>query len=228
MKHLLLAVIMSMSAGAESLRITLYSTANITAGDIDFAESELRRIFRLSGIEVQWIIGNKTAQEASLMIYAGTPLKGQEQLSLCRARRDIALEIVRMAPPGLKKTILGMAQPLASAGLNVRVFADHVREAAERHSRAYSKMLAHVIAHEIGHVLLRSGDHTGGGLMTNVWTQTEYLLMASGSLFFTGAQSKAMRATLVGSGCPDSRTDQRSSTAPAPPERTTQSPNEYR
>jgi hypothetical protein len=54
-----------------------------------------------------------------------------------------------------------MAQPLARVGLSVRIFYDHVQYAAEKNNRQDALVLAHVIAHEIGHVLLRSNAHSG-------------------------------------------------------------------
>ena len=96
---------------------------------------------------------------------------------------------------------MGMAVPLATEGLNARVFGDHVRDTASRQNREYATVLAHAMAHEIGHVLLRSGNHAQRGLMSSVWTDFEYWWMARGLLLFTGDQAKAMRASLTGAGC---------------------------
>jgi hypothetical protein len=56
----------------------------------------------------------------------------------CRARRDIALEIVGKTQSYLQDTILGVAVPLAREGLNARVFDEHVRDLAVRQSRDYA------------------------------------------------------------------------------------------
>ena len=49
---------------------------------------------------------------------------------------------------------------IVAAGLNVRMFNDRIRWAAMRRNRSYTTVLAHVIAHEIGHVLLRTSEHS--------------------------------------------------------------------
>ena len=114
---------------------------------------------------------------------------------MCRARQDIALKI-STNPAGLTKGALGMAHPLAASGLNARVFDDRIRAAAARWNRPYTLVLAHAIAHEIGHVLLRSDSHAARGLMGPVWSAYEYGWMDHGLMFFTEEQSRTMRATL--------------------------------
>jgi hypothetical protein len=158
--------------------------------------------FHRSGIEIELATGDRSSREASLLTSPGAPRKGNERETACRARRDIALEIVAVTPTTRKGTMLGMAEPLAWEGLNARVFDDHVRDAAERQNRDYAGVLAHATAHEIGHVLLRSSTHSQRGLMSAMWTDLEYDWMARGLMFFTSDQSKAMRAVLSGAGCP--------------------------
>ena len=48
---------------------------------------------------------------------------------------------------------------MATAGLNVRIFHDRGSAFAPS-SRDFPAVLAHVIAHEIGHVLLRTTGHS--------------------------------------------------------------------
>ena len=146
-------------------------------------------------------MGDESTDEASLILYPGTPQKGQEHAAACRARRDIALNILTSAPKGLTGSSLGMAQPLACAGLNVRVFDDRVCDAAFKWNRAHATVLAHVIAHEIGHVLLRTNAHSPRGLMAGVWGDHEYQFMARNLLRFTRDESTSMRITLSGDGC---------------------------
>lgn len=200
MKTIAIAALMMVGVNAEQLRITVYEKAKVSDQVIETVVVSLRRIFRQSGIEIEWIAGVPGASEASLMIYE--PLRTGHELELaCRARRDIALDILPAAVPGIKRQVLGMAQPLTRTGLNVRIFDDHIREAAEREGRTYATVFAHAMAHEIGHVLLRSGAHTGRGLMSDVWTGREYDWMGKETLFFTAGDSRKMRETLSGAAC---------------------------
>jgi hypothetical protein len=202
MRYILFAAVMVGAASATQLRITVYDQALLAKDVSRQAFADLRRIFSASGIEVQLIEGDPRAEEALLITYPEPPRKGKEVQAACLARRNIALEIVAKAPPGPKAAVLGTAQPLARQGLNVRVFADRIAAAADRQNRSYSSVLAHVMAHEIGHVLLRTNDHSGAsGLMAPVWTDWEYWQIGRGLMFFNRSQSQAMRVGLEGVNC---------------------------
>jgi hypothetical protein len=188
------------TAGAEQLRITVYDKALLRGELTETVVDELRRILRRSGIDIEWTKGVLTSAEASLMIYESHS-RGHDQEIACRARRDVALDIIPVAPPGHNPQALGMSQPFARMGLNVRVFYGRIRVASDREGRPEATVLAHVLAHEIGHVLLRSNAHTKHGLMTDVWDDFEYDWMRKGLMFFTAEQSRKMRETLRGDGC---------------------------
>ena len=202
MRHLLIAALMLLPAQAAQLRITVYDQAHLPKQVSHDVFDQLRQVLHQAGIEIEVVAGDATAAEAALIAAPATPHRGSEQETACRARRDIALEIVGKTQSYRKDTILGVAVPLAREGLNARVFDEHVRDLAVRQSRDYASLLAHVMAHEIGHVLLRGAIHSRSGLMSAVWTEAEYKWMARSMMFFTGDQSKAMRASLSGVGCP--------------------------
>ena len=201
MGAMLVAALMIAGSSAGQLRITAYDKTQPSRLRGPGAIRAVRRIFREAGISISWVTGVLTDSEASLMIYEA-PRKGREEEGACHARRDIALDIVPSAPPTLHRTVLGIGQPLARTGLNVRVFDDHVLQASESRNMPSDMVLAHAIAHEIGHVLLRSGAHRSRGLMSEVWTSREYEEMAKGSLLFTADESRKMCMTLKGAACP--------------------------
>ena len=202
MRFILFAAAMVSAATAAQLRVTVYDQALLANAVSRQAFDEVGRIFKRSGINIQLIEGDSRAEEALLITYPEPPRRGGELKAACLARRDIALEIVAEAPLGRKASVLGTAQPFARQGLNVRVFADRIAAAADRQNRSYSSVLAHVMAHEIGHVLLRTNDHSGAyGLMAPVWTDWEYGQMGRGLMFFNHSESQAMRVGLDGVNC---------------------------
>ena len=198
---LVVGLMLASAAGAE-LRITVYDQAHLTKGVTRTALDAVRDIFRASGIDTVVRAGDPAADEASLIMIPAPPRKGQEEAVQCEARRDIALEIVAIAPPSRKTTILGTAVPLAREGLNVRVFDDRIRDEALKWNRSHGILLAHVIVHEIGHVLLRSDGHSPSGLMSSSWGNREYDWITRGLMLFSRAESERMRMTLAGTGCP--------------------------
>ncbi len=187
---------------AAYLRVTVYDQAHLMPEVTQSAFDQLRRIFRQAGITIELLAGDLATDEASLFTYPGLPPTGHEQEAACRARRDIALKITRVSPPGLRETVLGIAVPLAVTGLNARVFNDHIRAVAFQQNRPYAVILSHAIAHEIGHVLLRSKDHGMWGLMAGTWTEHEYARMGvETALFFNRYESERMLLGLGGVGC---------------------------
>jgi hypothetical protein len=181
-----------------TLWITVYDRANLPLANL---RDELRPIFQQAGIEIVWVTGETGVVEGSTVNYSAWPSKERVKEISCRARRNIALSIVKAPPPGASPSMLAISHPLAETGLNVRVFADGVRDSAEARNVRLERLLAHVVAHEIGHVLMRSGGHDSHGLMAAVWGAREYEWMAGDALRFTAEQSRTMRATLAGAGC---------------------------
>jgi hypothetical protein len=200
MKSILIATLLVAVGNAEQLRITVYDKAGLQPGLGSAVLPQISRIFRDAGISVEWVTGALVNPEASLVMYE--PAAGvSDPGPACRARRDIALDILPVAPPGLSDRVLGMSHPLARTGLNARVFDNHVRQASFRTNQPHETVLAHAIAHEIGHVLLRSTSHDGHGLMSSSWSGREYEWMTKEALRFTSDQSRQMRLTLSGAVC---------------------------
>jgi hypothetical protein len=171
------------SAMAEQLHVTVYDKTKLTEPLAKRTADSLQLIFRQSDIEIEWVAGAADADEATLVIYDGGGSREWERRLACRARRDIAVAILPTAPSGVPTAVLGMSLPLASKGLNVQVYRNRIAAAAVSRSVQEPELLAHAIAHEIGHVLLRSGAHDGSGLMAGVWRAREYAWIATGSMF---------------------------------------------
>jgi hypothetical protein len=65
----------------------------------------------------------------------------------------------------------------------------------------------HVLAHEIGHVFLRSHEHSKSGLMAGLWGNHEYSRMRSATLLLSRAQAESIRSSLNRTGCPNPTND---------------------
>ena len=209
MKTLLNLVAMTAAiASAEQLHITVYDKAQTRQQVIEDVNDQLRRIFRHAGIEADIAAGDPASAEASLVVYRHGQSQSESPYMTCRGRRDIAVDILPATPPGMREQMMAFALPCAEVGLNVRVFADRVSDLASVQHRPYAIVLAHVIAHECGHVLLRTNAHGTYGLMARVWETYEFELLKLGHMmFFTREQSQRMRATLTGDDCePGGRT----------------------
>jgi hypothetical protein len=145
----------------DSLLVRIYDNAGILASELASALRTTHDIMRRADLIVDWV--------------------------QCRARRD-----------GLVPAVCD--QPLSSSDVVVRLIEGSDKETGERRALGYSlfdssgisgfatvyvdrvdwlarraqypraPLLGRAIAHEIGHLLLRSNAHTEGGLMREVWT----------------------------------------------------------
>jgi hypothetical protein len=197
----LLWIAIAGGAGATQLRVTVYDQAAMDEHVRTAAWDELRRIFSRAGIAAEIALGDPSADEARIVEFRDAPTAGEELAVNCAARRDIALAILPRSIPGINEWVVAVASPFARAGLNARLFADRIREAAAAKSRPLPMVLAYATAHEIGHVLLRSMAHAPHGLMAARWRDREYAAMSMGNLAFSTEEGRRMRETLAGEAC---------------------------
>jgi hypothetical protein len=74
-------------------------------------------------------------------------------------------EILPHAPRGFSPQALGYALPCAKSGMQVTIYADRVETVSWTTLAGFYRVLGHALAHEVGHVLLRSCAHDDSGLM---------------------------------------------------------------
>lgn len=183
-------------AASDELRITVYDEAHLPREVLLDAMDRLRLILRQAKIASHLVLGDPAAPEASLFMYVSVPSEGEKPQIGGGARRNIALKIVGTSPGSLAHEVLGMSSPLAPFGLNVRIFNDHIREVALQHDLSDTIVLSYAMAHEIGHVLLRSGSHGPQGIMSRIWTKREYDQMDRGILLFSDDEATMVSANL--------------------------------
>lgn len=122
-----------------------------------------------AGLDIHWTDCTRTAQ-----LGACTDLRGPHDL------------IVRIMPvsaagsPGLlirdqSRRPLGFSvvDPVVGAGAVAVVFLDRVVPLARRTGVDSGRLLGRAVAHEIGHLLLGTNEHSPTGLMREVWTDEE-------------------------------------------------------
>jgi hypothetical protein len=95
-----------------------------------------------------------------------------------------------MTSTAFPTSVMGIAP---SASFVAYAFFDRVAEFARRRKLLAATVLGHVIAHEVGHLLLREG-HTERGLMRAEWFQQDLELAQTGLLGFTSEQGARIRA----------------------------------
>lgn len=92
--------------------------------------------------------------------------------------------------------VLGIAPGAEAGGHVAYVFASRVEVLARRHAVDYGTLLGVIVAHEVGHVLLRGRPHAGMGLMRAVCGGTLLKNVILTKLTFTPGEAAAIRDSL--------------------------------
>jgi hypothetical protein len=105
--------------------------------------------------------------------------------------RPIGIELETGTPANLLPGALGSAMPYE--GVHIRVFYDRLQsDVAPR-----SALLAHVLVHEIAHILQGTDQHSKSGVMKAVWTHQDHVQMRTGVLPFTPQEVESIRVGLA-------------------------------
>ena len=151
-----------------TLDLQIRNDARVPADVLEDARDEVTRIFADAGLAVRW---TETAPRFTVYILP-------QVLGYGRAASQV----------------MGVAQRRANRSL-VQVFFKQVCDFARVYHLDLSTMLAYVIAHEIGHLLLPGYGHSPTGLMQAGWDKALVHDAARGSLTFTAAQAARIRAS---------------------------------
>jgi hypothetical protein len=134
------------------------------------AEAITVRIFSEIGLRVDWQIGNpRSTDEDAIALQFD---------SNAAARR----------PPG----VLAFTMPFDDTHRCVHILYDRVRSTVPRST--VPRLLGHVMAHEITHLLEHSDAHAQNGLMKAHWTASDYAQMAWQPLAFAAEDVERIRA----------------------------------
>ena len=103
--------------------------------------------------------------------------------------RPIVIRLSVNTPRGVLPGALAVSYPFE--GVHIQVFYDRVR--TDTASCPLPVLLAHVLAHEIGHMLRGTDGHSAGGVMKRNWDTSDFARMARQPLPFTDLDIRAIR-----------------------------------
>ncbi len=138
------------------------------------AEALAVRMFAGIGVRVCWEVGSprpaRGAGKAGIPQHAGL---------------DIVLRLVSNEPGNIHEGALGYALPFSKSGVRVTLFYDRALGPVVGNEGAATVLLAHVLAHEITHVLQGTARHSEEGVMKARWTPEDRAQMMRAPLPFT-------------------------------------------
>jgi hypothetical protein len=176
------------SAGQPKLypvTINIFNDAAVPDSSLEAAKREASRIFTAAHIQIHWNDCTTTAL---------VPPNGS-----ChdrQANNQLHLRIVRTGKKE-HQDIFGIAFLGANGiGTYSDVFYDSVEKLRGDRPSNIGRLLGHVMAHEIGHLLIGSHAHSPWGLMCAKWHAQELRSLEMGTLFFTAEQEKSIHRKL--------------------------------
>lgn len=150
-----------------TIDLEMRSDAPIGGDVVERSRNGVTRIFADAGLEVRW---TDTAPRFTVCIVPQ------------------ALGYARAGSPVMGVAIRG------TAGSTAQIFLKQVQDLARVYRVDLSTLLAHVIAHEVGHLLL-GRPHSPTGLMQAGWDRTLVHHAVEGALTFTDAQAERIRTS---------------------------------
>lgn len=127
-----------------------------------FAEATAAKIMNEAGIRIEWLYRADASRKGLLV-----------------------MELLDAVPASLAPGKLAESMPYQGTSINVAM--PRILPIYGPASRRHLLVLAHVMAHEIGHMLIGSDYHADAGLMSARWTRAEHYEMTFEPLRFAPA-----------------------------------------
>jgi hypothetical protein len=162
--------------------VCLYDYAGLPPEMLHKSQVEVSRIFHHAGIDLRWLQGRRHPIDSVPLVPCGD-VAGFSGL------------VLKLIPEQMTSSFHAVPNELGFAvGTQAWVFIGHVRTASEFHD--FFVILGHVMAHELGHLLLGPG-HSPSGIMCPSYRRETLRNAEFGRLLFTPEQARRMRAKLT-------------------------------
>jgi hypothetical protein len=161
------------------LVVRVYDSAGVPPADVERARASVGAILASVGIDPIW-------RPCHASTCTG-PVKPHEVvLRLVRSTRGSARE-------SLGSSLIDVSQHAGSLGT---IYADRVRALAAQAGVDEGELLGRAIAHEIGHMLIGTSEHSRVGLMRAVWVTNELRRGQPSDWVFSGREGAELRQRL--------------------------------
>jgi len=113
----------------------------------------------------------------------------------CPVRRDKPIVIGMVSPVGDDDHPAALAYALPFERAHIAIFYSRVQRAVD--PRKVPNLLAHVLVHEITHIIQATGQHSESGMMKARWDADDYFQMGRSPLEFTEEDLQLIRIGLL-------------------------------
>lgn len=166
MKTLFAALFLAGFLPAAEVEVYVHDQASVSPAVLQDARAQAAWMFAKIGVRVRW--------------HEGQPAESGPARDFT-VRIDVATGTPAHTLPGA----LASARPFGAGVPSIRIFYDRLQWVAKGQPALQPRLLAHVLVHEIGHVLTATNHHSDDGVMKARWTSDDYAQMAKRALPFT-------------------------------------------
>jgi hypothetical protein len=178
-------------AGA-TLCIHLYNLAGVPREISEHATLRVSRALAQAGIKTNWEQPPSDSDEAHV-----TDLNDSAGSFFSGERSCLVVKMVPDVPSGSYAGALGFALPRSRSGIHIELIYRRIEMQAQITGVRTEIVLAYVMAHEIGHVLLQSSKHSSSGIMRAKADEETWRVASCGSMEFLADEARQMREGLL-------------------------------
>jgi hypothetical protein len=174
-----------------SITIRLYNTSSASERDLKEMKESASRVFNHSGIDIEWFPCEPGPRDSAVCTDNGGP---KNRTIIFAQLIDVPIQR-KQGRNQVRPTLLGRVNHVACS---VAVFYTTARTMEQDDQGIVTKgqILGHALAHEIGHLLLGSDDHSPVGIMKETFGRNELSDMGMERFLFVPEQTRAIRKTL--------------------------------
>jgi hypothetical protein len=188
------AVLVAALGAAEpipKITVLIYNYAAIPPGLLAQTEAEAARIYQHCRIEFRWLDCPLRSEEVDRFPACKIP-SGPTWLAL----RILLSPMAKYAQAPEESLGFALHSDEGSFAITANVFAHDVEQLAHTYGIPEGVILGHVMAHELGHLLLGPESHSDNGIMQATWHLKELKIIAQGLMMFTPAEAERLRTNI--------------------------------
>jgi hypothetical protein len=177
------AILLCLTAVCEAqIKVNLYNDSAVSDEVMDSAQKEASRILRDAGVMLSWCRRTIPGEPCA------SPGTATLQVRLCprAAEANYAVPANSMG--------FSLTSPAPEFGFFAGILVQRMAAFTRGDQHRYELMLGHVIAHELGHLLLERSAHSRNGLMKDQWDRPQWDLMETGRLLFSRDEARLIQA----------------------------------
>jgi hypothetical protein len=171
--------------------VLVYNYAQLSVGTLRAAEQEASVIYQPAAIAFQWILCSGSS--STVHLHRSCEQVGSDRLEV----RLLPHAGTKPFRPRLGELGRALLPEDGAFGTVADIYIDRCKDLVKGRLWAYEIVLGHVLAHELGHLLLGHEGHQTVGIMRSPWDKQDVNKALQRRLVFTSRQASKMREEVL-------------------------------